>query len=198
MFLKRSIWILYFLVCLSINNDILRAQDYGTDKMISDSDKLLKSMQAGPQHALLEKFSGKWRQLITILQKGAEPIYGKGEADIKLIFGGRYAEIEGLLSYMDIQADTRIILGFDRRFDKYTLYAMDALTTYSRYAIGVFDNSDSTFKFSGKSYDIISGKEVPFRIEIKFEDDSDFAYTTWWGDSKEEVKQSQIKFIKIE
>jgi hypothetical protein len=125
----------------------------------------------GEEHELLKSLVGEWNMGVTLwMVPGAEPMYFKGNTSNETILGDRFLVSEGSSGEGDMYTETYWILGFDRRFEKYTCIGMDTWGTYYISATGDYDAKSTTLTMSGEVDDPLLGQEgfkIIFHLENK-------------------------------
>lgn len=152
----------------------------------------------GPEHKVLSKFEGNWRQLITSVGASGEDIFGKGTTNNKLIFYGRYLEMEAQINFEMTSAKTTMIIGYDRIDNQFTLFGIDEMSTRPMNATGKYDKSQSEFTFNATGIDPNTKKKLKFRVVFRFESDDKYIYQMFIHDGKKEKKSIEIINIKIQ
>src|SRR5215471_4647915 len=105
------------------------------------------------EHQRLSALAGKWDQEIKLFPgPGVAPILMKGACENTMILGGRFLKSEGKgVDGSPIQSLQ--IMGFDRRYGKYTFVGYDNFGTYYVTGDGVFDSADNSLKLKGQEQD---------------------------------------------
>jgi hypothetical protein len=123
----------------------------------------------GKEHELLKSMAGEWDMDVTLwMMPGAEPMHFEGETINEMILGDRFLVSEGTSGEGDLYTETIWILGFDRRFEKYTCIGMDTWGTYYISAEGDYNAKTKMMTLSGEVDDPLLGKEG-FKISFHFE-----------------------------
>lgn len=109
------------------------------------------------EHQRLSALVGKWDMEIKLFPgPGAAPIVLKGACENTMILGGRFLKSEasgtGATPVQSLQ-----VLGFDRRYGKYTFVGYDNGGTYYVTADGVFDKGKNALKLEGQEQDPSKG-----------------------------------------
>lgn len=89
------------------------------------------------EHKRLAELVGPWKMTTTFWLDGAT-LTGAGMASGRMTLGGRYLHLDGKISG-GINAESLLILGFDRRTSDYTMIGLDTLGTYYITAAGKYD-----------------------------------------------------------
>jgi hypothetical protein len=141
---------------------------------MSDEEKLRKMAEqeqalAGPvqEHKLLAGMAGKWDKEIRFWPgPGSAPIVMKGACDNKMILGGRFLKSESTGTGLPIE--TLQIMGFDRRFGKYTYVGYDNFGTYYVTGEGTFDAGKNTLTLHGEEVGPGPGQRQKYDIVFRF------------------------------
>ena len=90
----------------------------------------------------------------------------------------------------------KILIGFDRRIEKFFIISIDESTTFSSYAQGDYDAEHNQFVFSGVTKETNYDKSIPFRMVYKFETGRKFIYEYYLGDGGKERKLIKQVYIR--
>jgi hypothetical protein len=140
----------------------------------SDEEKLRKIAEqeqalSGPvaEHKLLSRMVGKWDKEVKLWPgPAATPIITKGACENKMILGGRFLKSESAGTGSPIE--TLQIMGFDRRFGKYTYVGYDNYGTYYVTAEGAFEAGTKTFTLHGEEAGSQPGQSQKYDIVVRF------------------------------
>lgn len=143
-------------------------------QQVSDEERLRKMVEneqaaAAPaqEHKLLAGMVGKWDMEVKFWPgPGAAPIVMKGACDNKMILGGRFLKSESTGTGSPIE--TLQIMGFDRRFGKYTYVGYDNFGTYYVTAEGAFDKGKNSLTLQGEEQDPGQNRSQKYDIVFRF------------------------------
>jgi hypothetical protein len=132
----------------------------------------MKMAQPSEEHKLLESMVGKWELKGKYWEKpGAEPAFVTGKSFNKMVLGGRFLMSEWEQGEGEMQGHGFNIMGFDRRFNRYTLVGFDTWGTYYVTAAGTWDESTNTITMSGEDYDPLGKVTQKYDFIFRFVDD---------------------------
>jgi hypothetical protein len=143
-------------------------------QQVSDEEKLRRMAEQGQaltgpveEHKLLAGMAGKWDMEVKLWPgPGATPIVLKGACDNKMILGGRFLKSESAGKGSPIEALQ--IIGFDRRFGRYTFVGYDNFGTYYITAEGVLDAGKETLTLHGEEAGPQAGQSQKYDIVLHF------------------------------
>ena len=160
------------------------AQEKAPDDMKAKQQALyLATVNPGPEHKRLEALAGTWDQEIKFWPApGAKPLTIKSRSVNRMVLGGRFLVCEGKGGQGPMTMESMQILGFDRRYNRYTAVAYDSMGTYYITAAGGYDESKNAIVMSGEEtyptlgtekYDMVSRTVSPdqYVVEIIFKDE---------------------------
>jgi len=125
------------------------AQDYNMEEA-------LKMAAAGPEHNLLNDLAGNYKQKYKLDFPPGTIMESEGMSTIKSILGGRFITIDVNATMFGMSANSLTIMGYDRRKNKYTLFSIDEMGTYSVTAEGDYDSKTKVMTLNGSDYDPLS------------------------------------------
>lgn len=162
----------------------------------SNMEEVMKLAQPGPEHELLKKFEGNWNLNFKYDMGNGTIMDGKGTSTGKIIMSGRFLTIESNTEAMGLKIAALNIMGFDRRFNKYTLYGIDEMGTYGVNPEGVYnsvtkiltlkgielDPTGKTNNTRGYRFEYNLSKENEIKIDLIFSnpDGSDWRIMEMW------------------
>lgn len=112
-----------------------------------------KYASPGEEHKRLAELEGKWDMNIELyLKRGAPPITVKGVAENKMVLGGRFLTCDAH-GTTGMSMASLAILGFDRRYGKYTYVGYDSEGTYYVTASGDYDPARNALVLYGEEKD---------------------------------------------
>jgi hypothetical protein len=147
-------------------------EDVDTTKQEDMMAEYMRMAQPSEEHKLLESMVGKWELTAKYWTKpGAEPNTDMGKSVNKMALGGRFLMSEWEQGEGETQGHGLYILGFDRRFDKYTLVGFDTWGTYYITAAGSWDETTKTITMSGEDRDPLGKLTQKYDFIYRFVDD---------------------------
>ncbi len=109
----------------------------------------------GPEHERLKEFVGKW----DLTMEGGP---GKGTAEFKSIFGGRFLTEESKLPFGNFSMEWMGIYGYDTHKKKYTAAWVDNMDTTTEIGEAEAEPTGNTLNFRGEHRDPRTGKPAKF------------------------------------
>lgn len=123
----------------------------------------------GPRHELLRTLAGEWTTSMKAWSHpDLPPVASRGEASGRLLYGGRYVDLETRGKSMGLAFTLRQILGHDNAAQRFELTVLGDTTTALHSAHGPSRDAGRTIRVTGRIVDAVSGaREVThvFRIE---------------------------------
>ena len=118
----------------------------------------------GPEHALLQRFEGKFQSRIEIVGgPNGKPFVVQGTSEAELILGGRFVLSRGMEGEGEDAKETLTLLGYDRKMQRYTFLSVNSQDTAMTWMSGTADD-EGTISFE------TLGKEVGVTMEWIDED----------------------------
>ena len=132
--------------------------------------------QPGDEHDWLSKYSGNWEQNYKFYSApGAPPVESTGKATAEMILGNRFLKSTATGNMMGMDVESISILGFDKRFKKFTLDGYDTMGTYGIHAEGVYLKDSKTLRFRGKNYEPAMKEYVDYTMKFVFHDENSYS-----------------------
>lgn len=184
---------IHLILLVILSSTFLYSQE--ADPMAEDYELMMPC----EEHKLFNQLVGKWEQEYKFyVAPGTEPTTSKGKAESELILGGRFLQTKASGEAMGTVIESLGLMGFDRRFNKYTAYGFDTMGTYVVNPKGDYNSSSKILTLTGKNYEMMLNDYSDYRMvyyldkvdEYKFE-----LYFTFPG--KEEVKYLEILSKRI-
>ena len=95
----------------------------------------------GPEHALLERFEGKFQSRIEIVGgPNGKPFVVQGANEAELILGGRFVLSRGMEGEGEDAKETLTLLGYDRKMKRYTFLSLNSQDTAMTWMSGTADD----------------------------------------------------------
>jgi hypothetical protein len=165
-----AVAVLLFIVASAIVHFAV-AQEPAQVDPATDMEAMMKLAEPGPEHAELAKLVGQWETKMAIqMQMDAPPMESTATGSARMILGGRFLEIVSTGSFMDMDVESRTIIGFDRRHEEYTFVGLDTLGTYWVTAKGK-RGEDGVIRMRGSDDDPMGQQIYAFEYEILGEDE---------------------------
>ena len=116
--------------------------------------QMMELAQPGPEHQLLEKMAGEWKQEYKMwMVPGGEAIVSEGHSVNKMILGGRFLMLSAESEAMGMKSEALTIMGYDRRNEVYTTIGFDSWGTYYVTASGKYDSTINEIRMYGEDVD---------------------------------------------
>jgi len=157
--MKIIITLVIFLFAVSLS-----AQDMNIEEA-------MKLATPGPQHKLLTDMVGKFTQKIKFNMAPGQSMEGDGSGETKSIIGGRFIQINSVGKVMGMETEVMTIMGYDRRKNKYTLFSIDGMGTYSVSAEGDYDEGTKIMTLRGTEEDPGMKMKMDFKFVFDFSND---------------------------
>lgn len=152
-------------LALSASLNPARAQDKLSNE---DKAKLAARYQQlaapGDEHRRLEALAGSWNEEIKFWEApGTPPMTLKGTCENRMILGGRFlrSETKGTGPF---PFATLSLLGFDRRYNRYTYSSYDDQGTYYVTAAGPYDAAQNAVVMYGEDVDPVLGHTQKYNV----------------------------------
>lgn len=115
---------------------------------------MMTSMQPCAEHDRLKAMEGSWIQHVTMrMGPDAPEMKVQGSAKNSMVLGGRFLRSEGLGEFMGQPIESLNIMGYDRRYDHYTVVGFDTMGTYYVAAEGKWDDATKSVRMRGSTHD---------------------------------------------
>jgi hypothetical protein len=161
-----------------------------------DEQKFLELTTPGKEHDILSKFEGKWKQNI-LLKHTTEEITGTGTIENRMIYSGRFLEMDAVYNFSGYPMEGKIIIGFNRHTSKYFLFGIDNYDTKPIYITGEYNNKTQELSFTGSEFDPKTKKNINFKIVLKIERENKYTYKVFNIFDKNEKLIIEKHCIKI-
>jgi len=127
-------------------------------------EEAMKLATPGPQHKLLNDMVGKFTQKIKFNYAPGQSMEGDGAGTTESIIGGRFIQIKSVGKVMGMETEVMTIMGYDRRKNKYTLFSIDGMGTYSVSAEGDYDEATKLMTLKGTEEDPTMKMKMDFKF----------------------------------
>lgn len=129
----------------------------------------------GAEHEWLSDFTGDWSLDYKFYPApGADPIISSGDGKAEMILGNRFLKLTSTGTIMGLETETLTILGFDKRFKKYTLDGYDTMGTYAIHAEGDYDTPSTTIDFKGSNYEPSMDSDIDYTMSFIFDSENSY------------------------
>lgn len=171
----RNLLSLILLLTLGLK---LQAQTLSQEEMMA---KMMAANKVGTEHDLLKAMEGKWKEDANyVMMPGQPPVKGTGTFTIKMILGGRFAQVESKVDAMGHKSEHLTLLGHDNRRGVYTVEMFDTYGTYSSSAEGTYDAASKTLTLNGSESDPLMPHPMKFRVIYRFPDKDTIEFEIWF------------------
>jgi len=134
-------------------------------------EEAMKMAQPSAQHKLLTDMVGKFTQKIKFNYAPGQFMEGDGAGETTSIIGGRFIQIKSIGKVMGMETEVMTIMGYDRRKDKYTLFSIDGMGTYSVSAEGDYDAATKIMTLKGTEEDPKTNMKMDFKFVFDLSND---------------------------
>ena len=160
--------------------------------------RVMELAKPGPEHERLAALEGSWVASVKIwMEPGAEPITVEGQADNKMILGGRFLESRGSSGEGPMAGESLWIFGFDRRYELYTVVGFDTWGTYYITGSGPYHKNDETIVMYGEDEDPIMGHTQKYDIVVQFVDENTFIWSVVFKDKMHTKGADEFKMVEV-
>lgn len=165
----------FIALCISTSYAEKKAEDPPSHKLLDTAtkDKLLILNEAPEEMQKLSGLVGIWNfDLQYWDEKDSEPQLSNGVATNEFIFGDKF--ISGQTSVIlnmngeNIHYENRNIIGYDAHKKQFTSVYMDVFNSNIVNSTIEYDDKLEAFKENGSFVNLLTGKEEPYRGELKF------------------------------
>ena len=130
----------------------------------------------GKEHESFKKLAGEW----DISQKmwmmpGQPPMESKAFSSSKLLWGGRFVEMDYRGDMMGTPFKGRLLMGFDRVDKKYVSVWMENLSAYMSISYGT--EKDGVITYTMNDPDYMTGQKKKTQMQMKWVDDDTYTLT---------------------
>jgi hypothetical protein len=186
--MMNRLLVLFLFVCIAAQ--AIYAQPGSSEDELS----IMKRMTGlTAEHKFLNTFAGTWKiKGINYTGMASEAVVGK--ANVKNIMNDRYLEINLELQQSLGSSLSRIVIGFDTRYDKFTFFSIDDYSNFGLNCSGI--KKENKLIFEGKDYSLFYKKDLPFRIEIERERENKFSYKVFYKMKNKDKLMIEYYFFK--
>jgi len=128
----------------------------------------------GEAHKMLAKDDGNWDEEVTMWTKpnDPKPMKTKMTATAKMVFGGRYQEMEHKGTMMGQPFEGHGTVAYNNASKKIESTWIDNMGTGMMYLSGAYDGTSKTMELKGEMADPMTGKNKPCRETFTVIDDN--------------------------
>jgi hypothetical protein len=173
------------------------AQEYSEEQM----QELYEMMNPGAEHDMLKQYEGDWAlEYEYRMEIDKKPLTSPGEGKIEMILGNRFMKWSSKGELMGQQVESLMILGFDKRIKKFTIYGFDTMGTYAVSAQGEQNSETGIITFEGTNYEPAFNKEMRYQMRFNTNDKDkiDFAVLFESPDGKKFLPVVQVSGTRKE
>lgn len=185
--IKSILILLFFVVNLSFSQNL----------QLPDEQKFLELTLPGKEHEFFKKFEGKWKQNI-LMKHTSEELPGTGTVENKVIYSGRFLEMDAMYNFSGYPMEGKILIGFNKYTSSYFLFGIDNYDTKPLYVTGELNPKTQELIFKGSEYDIKTKKNIDFKIVLKIERENKYTYKVYNKIGKDDRLIIEKHCIKIE
>lgn len=170
------------------------ASDLGKKQM-----ETIEAMRPGPEHQFLATLEGEWDLDIEMwLPPGGESQKFTATGTNTMILGGRFLDCRSWGEMMGNPLENVSIVGFDRRYKKYTAVGFDNMGTYSVSASGDYNEDSKTLRLFGTDHDPIFDFTQEYSFQVTFIDDDHYRWQVYFFNPEMTGGADSAKVVDIE
>lgn len=155
----------------------------------------MEFMQPSWGHELLAGMVGEWKTTTKYwAAPGTDPELSNGNAEAKLILGGRYLEEKHTGTAMGMPFEGYNLIGFDNAKQEFVNVWIDNLGTGMSMASGKYDKKYKTYTMYGSMTDPMTKKEVKFKQILKIPDNDTQVLEMFMDHEGKEFRTMEITF----
>ena len=142
----------------------------------------MKMMELNEHHAYLENFEGDWDIETTAwMQPGANPETAQNSATAKLIFGGRFLQVDFKGSMFGQPFEGLQIIGFDNHKKKFTTFWIDSSSTAFYLTEGSRETKSNIVSEHGLWPDPMTGTDMKVRTVTTLTNKDEYTLEMYMG-----------------
>lgn len=155
-----------------------------------------KSMQPGPEHAMLNNMVGEWDGEISMWEDPSQPpIISYGTVKYESIFDGRYIVGKFSGNMMDMPFSGMEITGYDNVKKVFFSNWIDNMGTGMMYVEGTYDKDSNTLTYTGETVDPM-GNKMRVREVITLIDKDHSKFEMFMDMGSGEMKSMEINYSR--
>lgn len=168
-----------------------------TMQMSEEQKAWMEYMTPGEMHKMMAKMTGEWKAEMTMwMSPGSESVNSTGNAVSEMILGGRYMQTKYQSEFMGMPMNGISIEGFDNKTREFNSLWIDNMGTGFMISKGKYFPEEKMIKYNGSFIDPLTGKDIPVRTIVKFEDDNNFSFEMFMSFEGQEFKSMEIKYTR--
>ncbi|GAB4298846.1 MAG: hypothetical protein Kow0098_24610 [Ignavibacteriaceae bacterium] len=168
-----------------------------TMQMSEEQKAWMEYMTPGEMHKMMAKMTGEWKAEMTMwMSPGSESVNSTGNAVSEMILGGRYMQTKYQSEFMGMPMNGISIEGFDNKTREFNSLWIDNMGTGFMISKGNYFPEEKMIKYNGSFIDPLTGKDIPVRTIVKFEDDNNFSFEMFMSFEGQEFKSMEIKYTR--
>jgi hypothetical protein len=157
--------------------------------------KAMAANVVGKEHDILKAMEGEWEETFYYQMAPDQPAMTVvSKAKVKMILGGRFAQVKGQATMMGETSERLSILGHDNRRGVYTIDGFDTYGTYAIHAEGKYIEATKSIILEGVENDPLMPHPMKFRMVFRFPDANTMESEIWFltGMNGEEVENKAV------
>lgn len=164
----------------------------------SAMDAWMKAAVPGPDHKVLDQFTGRWTAKVRMwMDPSQPPEESEGTAEGKWLMDGRYVQVDHTGTAMGQPFHGMSIMGYDNVSRKYASLWIDTMGTGLYNYSGGYDAKTKTFTMHSSLVEPGAGARFQVRGVTQFKDDGTYTYEEYHkGADGKEVKVLHIIFTR--
>ncbi len=140
-----------------------------------DMNAVLAAAVPGEEHERLSSLVGDWDiEMRVAIEPGRPPSVMTGRAKNTMELGGRFLRTEARAGEGAAAAETLVIVGFDRRYERYTYVGFESYGTHYITAEGSYDDATRTITMAGENSDPLLQITSRYDMLIRFIDENEY------------------------
>jgi hypothetical protein len=170
-----------------------------TDEQKAAEQKWMAYMTPGSVHEKFAKSAGEWSCKMEMwMAPGTEPATTEGTVKAEMILGGRYLQMKYNSIFMGMPYEGISLDGYDNAKKVYFNTWIDNMGTGIMYSEGICDDKTKTINYTGKMFDPLSGKNLPYRQTVQTIDDKHMVMEMFYASPKDgkEFKSMHVEYSK--
>lgn len=160
----------------------------------------MEYMTPGDPHKQMAKAEGEWKlkSKMWMDPNQEEPMMADGEAESKMILGGRYLEtkIEMPVPTMGMEMEGLSITGFDNALKKYTQVWIDNFGTGIATSEGEWNEDENAIVYHGSYVNPVTKEQAKFKQVMRIVDEKHTVMEMYDYKDGKEYKSMEVEMIK--
>ena len=141
---------------------------------IEEQQRHMYMSSVNENHRYLEQLSGNWKQNYEY-NRSENLEYGTGNSKNKMIFEGKFLEMDSYMDYFGTITNTKMFIGYDNLTGEYNLFTINDIGTDTKYASGTYDPDKRQWVFQNDKASM-PPQRLPYKIIITVERDNKYTY----------------------